>query len=83
MKAKKFSVIGLGYVGLPFALLCAVKGHQVVSFESNQKVVDIIKCYVNPSLAGLELNWKAEKNLHQMCDYAWRWTEYNSNGFKA
>ena len=39
---KKIAVIGLGYVGLPLASLCAVKGHQVVGFESNQKVVDIL-----------------------------------------
>jgi len=39
----KIAVIGLGYVGLPLASLCAVKGYQVVGFESNQKVVDILK----------------------------------------
>ena len=83
MNNKKIAVIGLGYVGLALTSLYAVKGYQVVSFEPNQKIIDIIKYYVNPSLAGLELDWKAEKNLHQMCDYAWRWTEYNSNGFKA
>ena len=42
MNNKKVAVIGLGYVGLPLASLCAVKGHQVVGFESNQKVVDIL-----------------------------------------
>lgn len=42
MNNKKIAVIGLGYVGLPLASLCAVKGYQVVGFESNQKVVDIL-----------------------------------------
>ena len=39
---KKIAVIGLGYVGLPLASLCAVKGYEVVGFESNEKVVDIL-----------------------------------------
>lgn len=39
---KKIAVIGLGYVGLPLASLCAVKGYKVVGFESNHKVVDIL-----------------------------------------
>ena len=42
---KKIAVIGLGYVGLPLASLCAVKGYTVVGFESNQKIVDIISRY--------------------------------------
>ncbi|MFV1985469.1 MAG: nucleotide sugar dehydrogenase, partial [Thiohalomonadales bacterium] len=42
MKNKKIAVIGLGYVGLPLASLCAVKDYQVVGFESNQKVVNIL-----------------------------------------
>lgn len=42
MENIKVAVIGLGYVGLPLASLCAVKGYQVVGFESNQKVVDIL-----------------------------------------
>lgn len=42
MKNKQVAVIGLGYVGLPLASLCAVKGYKVIGFESNQKVVDIL-----------------------------------------
>lgn len=42
VKNQKIAVIGLGYVGLPLASLCAVKGYQVIGFESNQKVVDIL-----------------------------------------
>lgn len=39
---KNIAVIGLGYVGLPLASLCAVKGYQVIGFESNQEVVGIL-----------------------------------------
>ena len=42
MKNKKIAVIGLGYVGLPLASLCAVKGYNVTGFESNQKVVNTL-----------------------------------------
>ena len=42
MKEKRVAVIGLGYVGLPLASLCAIKGYKVIGFESNQKVVDIL-----------------------------------------
>ena len=42
MNNKKLAVIGLGYVGLPLASLCAVKGYKVIGFESNQKVVNIL-----------------------------------------
>lgn len=40
--SKKIAVIGLGYVGLPLASLCAVKGHQVIGFEANKSIVDIL-----------------------------------------
>lgn len=35
----KVAVIGLGYVGLPLAALCAKKGYPVVGLESNEKIV--------------------------------------------
>ena len=42
MQDKKVAVIGLGYVGLPLAALSAIKGHDVIGYESNNKVVDIL-----------------------------------------
>ena len=40
---KKIAVIGLGYVGLPLAGLCAKKGYEVVGLESNTEVVALLK----------------------------------------
>lgn len=40
---QKVAIIGLGYVGLPLALLCAKKGIKTVGFDINQKKVDMIK----------------------------------------
>lgn len=33
------AVVGLGYVGLPLAILCAKRGHQVIGFDTSEKVV--------------------------------------------
>lgn len=33
-------IIGLGYVGLPLAALCAIKGHDVIGLDINQFAVD-------------------------------------------
>ena len=39
---QKVCVIGLGYVGLPLAALCAIKGYNVTGLETNQFAVDKI-----------------------------------------
>jgi UDP-N-acetyl-D-glucosamine dehydrogenase len=36
---KRVSVIGLGYVGLPLAALCAQKGHATIGLESDARIV--------------------------------------------
>jgi UDP-N-acetyl-D-glucosamine dehydrogenase len=41
--SRKIAVIGLGYVGLPLASLCAIKGYTVIGLESNEKIVTILK----------------------------------------
>lgn len=42
---------------------------------------DIASCYANPNLAEKELNWKAEKDIKEMCEDVWRWQSKNPNGF--
>jgi len=42
------TVIGLGYVGLPLACLCAEKGYNVYGLDVNQKSVDKINEGVSP-----------------------------------
>jgi len=39
---KKVAVIGLGYVGLPLAALCARKGYEVVGLDMNAGIVDML-----------------------------------------
>ncbi len=38
----KICIVGLGYVGLPLAALCARKGHEVIGLDINQANVDKI-----------------------------------------
>lgn len=40
---KKIAVIGLGYVGLPLAGLCAKKGYEVIGLERNKEVVALLR----------------------------------------
>lgn len=46
---KRVSVIGLGYVGLPLAALCAHKGYETIGLESNPRIVEVLvggKCHI-------------------------------------
>ena len=42
---------------------------------------DIAECWADPSLAGRELGWKAERGIDEMCEDAWRWQQKNPYGF--
>lgn len=42
---------------------------------------DIAECYADPSKAERCLGWRAQKNLDDMCQDAWRWQQANPNGF--
>lgn len=42
---------------------------------------DVASAYSNPKLAELELGWKAQRGLEEMCVDLWRWQEKNPNGF--
>lgn len=42
---------------------------------------DIAECYADPSKAFTELNWKAEKNIVDMCSDSFNWQKNNPNGY--
>lgn len=44
----KVGIIGLGYVGLPLACLCAKKGHEVYGIDLSQEKIDLINCGRSP-----------------------------------
>ncbi|MDH3390131.1 MAG: nucleotide sugar dehydrogenase [Gammaproteobacteria bacterium] len=43
ISSQKVAVIGLGYVGLPLAALCAKKGYPVVGLDAKEKVVAMLQ----------------------------------------
>lgn len=44
---------------------------------------DIGMCYADPTKANIELGWKAEYGIKEMCEDAWRWQSNNPNGYVA
>lgn len=44
---------------------------------------DIATCYADPSLAEMQMGWKATRSLQEACTDLWCWQQKNPNGFKA
>ena len=42
---------------------------------------DVAACYADPQLAESELEWKAERELDDMCSDSWRWQSQNPLGY--
>ena len=43
---------------------------------------DIATCWADPSFAQQLLQWKASRNLAQMCEDTWRWQSGNPRGYR-
>lgn len=73
----KIGVIGLGYVGLPLALLSARKGHDVYGIDLSDKKVDLINKGIDPitdhyvasNIAGTTLKATTDFSLTSDCDF--------------
>ncbi len=52
---KKVCVIGLGYVGLPLANLCSLKGYEAYGLDSNKDKIKLLKKNVSP-IKGIKVN---------------------------
>ena len=74
--------------GNGYSVLDLVKAFSKVSNrEIPYKIVerragDIAMCYADPSKAEIELGWKAEYGIDDMCQDSWRWQSQNPNGYK-
>jgi len=43
---------------------------------------DIAASWADPSKVIKKMNWKAEKNIKQICEDTWRWHQFNPIGYK-
>ena len=70
---KTITIVGLGYVGLPLAILCAGKGHKVFGLDIDQKKIDLINQnkspiddeYVNIKLSNAKITIYATTNANE------------------
>ncbi|MFT5977167.1 MAG: nucleotide sugar dehydrogenase, partial [Gammaproteobacteria bacterium] len=75
---KKVAVIGLGYVGLPLAALCAKQGYNTIGFEKNAEVVSKLsqgQCHIKDKVVESSLgealdsgNFKPTGNVDKIAD---------------
>ncbi|UOO81746.1 UDP-glucose 4-epimerase GalE [Uruburuella testudinis] len=42
---------------------------------------DIATCFADPAYTTAQTGWRAERNLHQMMEDAWRWQSQNPDGY--
>lgn len=59
-----------------------VTGLKVPYQFTSRRAGDIGTCYANPEKSNRELNWKAEKDIEDMCRDAWKWQKLNPNGYE-
>ena len=43
---------------------------------------DIAECYADATKAYIEMGWKAERNIDEMCTSAWKWQRMNPEGYR-
>ncbi|MEO1940851.1 MAG: UDP-glucose 4-epimerase GalE [Candidatus Thioglobus sp.] len=78
--------VNLG-TGKGYSVLDIVKAFERASDKSvpyqivGRRPGDIAICYADPAYAIEILDWKAEHELDEMCEDAWRWQSQNPNGY--
>lgn len=73
--------------GIGYSVLDVVKSYEKVTSQkipynfAQRRSGDISKCYADTNKANKELDWKAIKNLEDMCQDSWRWQKNNPDGY--
>jgi UDP-glucose 4-epimerase len=73
--------------GAGYSVLDVVKAFETASASnipyriSDRREGDVATCFGDPRFAESTLNWKATRNLDEMCSDHWRWKVNNPNGF--
>jgi UDP-glucose 4-epimerase len=79
-----FIAINLG-TGKGYSVYEMVKAFEAASGQSipyqiqGRRPGDIASCYAKADKAFKDLQWKAERDLHAMCESAWVWQTYCSS----
>ncbi|MDF2460814.1 MAG: nucleotide sugar dehydrogenase [Candidatus Saccharibacteria bacterium] len=69
MHDNSVAVVGLGYVGLPLAILAQNKGYRVTGLEYDKRKVDMIRAGVSPFVEESVTTWLADNQLDVTQDY--------------
>jgi UDP-glucose-4-epimerase GalE len=60
-----------------------VTGISIPFHYAPRRAGDIAQCWADPSKAGRDLGWSAQRNLEQMIIDTWRWQSYNPEGYRT
>ena len=80
------SIYNLG-TGVGYSVLDIVKnfeeatGVKVPYVITARRPGDIATCYADPTKAAVELGWRAENGIREMCEDSWRWQSMNPDGY--
>jgi UDP-glucose 4-epimerase len=58
-------------------------GKKIPFAIGSRRLGDVAVCYANPDKAAKILDWRAEKNIHDMCRDSWRWQSKNPEGYNT
>lgn len=73
---------GVGYSVLEMVKAFSEASGKPVPYEiAARRPGDIAACYADPGKAEKELNWKAKRDLAEMCRDTWNWQQKNPNGY--
>ena len=80
------TAVNLG-TGTGYSVLDVVEAFETASGRripyqiSPRRPGDVAACYADPTLASELLDWKAERNLADMCRDSWHWQQSNPKGY--
>lgn len=73
---------GQGYSVLDVVKAFEKASGQEVPYQiTDRRPGDAASCYADPSKAEQELNWRAQRNLEDMCRDSWQWQSKNPDGY--
>ena len=73
---------GQGYSVLEMvAAFIKATGKEVPYVIAPRRPGDVAVCYADPQKASIELGWRAERGIFEMCEDVWRWQINNPQGF--